>query len=383
MRFNAWEEDFLQEPFVALSTEIISALRRMGVVESSWKALSGEATQVVMQALPSILGYLASSVTMLGSASETVVKSLAERLLASHDESQSAIQSFKDRLGQLACELAKNHEGLPLIVVIDELDRCRPSYAIELLETAKHIFSVDSVIFALSTNRQQLEASIKGIYGDSFSATDYLERFFDISFRLPSVDRRTYIEETLQSVRIYDVLGSQSLCKQAFVRLLDASQLSARELSRAIHFLSLVFASMDVRDREQIGVAAMLMAYKATNYSSYQRYINGALTDGQALQGVTVNFPTENQAIENTVEYATFRTIILACNQLKRGERVDVEALVSGVLDSTEHPLVYDRDLRDDLETYAAYVVSQLDLDGLISKLELVSEDHPSGSEAP
>ena len=84
--------------------------------------------------------------------------------------------------------------------MIDELDRCRPSYAIELLESAKHIFSVDGVVFALSTNRQQLEASIKGVYGDSFSATDYLERFFDISFRLPSVDRRIYIEETLRSV---------------------------------------------------------------------------------------------------------------------------------------------------------------------------------------
>ena len=381
VRFNAWENDFLEEPFVALSTEIIEALRSTGVIESGWKApLAAEATQVVMQALPTILGSLASNVPLVGSTSETVVKNLAERALSSHIESQHAIQAFKVRLGQLACELANHYDGLPLIVMIDELDRCRPSYAIELLETAKHIFSVDSVIFALSTNRQQLEASIKGIYGDSFSATDYLERFFDISFRLPSVDRRTYIEETLRSVGIYQTLESQPLCKQAFVRLLDASQLSPRELARAIHYLSLVFASMDTSDRNQVGIAAMLMAYKAISYSSYQRYINGALTDGQALQGAIANFPTENQAIENTDEYATFRTIVMACNQLKRGERVDGETLVYGVLNSTEGTSMYDGELRQRLEAYVGYLVANLDFDGLVCKVELVSEDHPSGS---
>ena len=173
------------------------------------------------------------------------------------------------------------------------------------------------------------------------------------------------------------------MCKQAFVRLLDASQLSPRELARAIHFLSIVFASMDKSDRSQVGVAAVLIAYKAISYSSYQRYVSGALTDSQALQGVTVNFPTENQAIEDTPEFATFRTIVLACNQRKRGERVDGEALAEGVLNSTKGVSVYDGELRRRLETYVGYVVAGLDLDGLIRKIELVSEDHPSGSVAP
>ena len=132
VRFNAWENDFLEEPFVALSTEIIEALRSTGVVESGWKALSGEATRVVMQALPTILGSLASNVPMVGSTSETVVKNLAERVISAHVESQHAIQAFKGRLGQLASELSNDNEGLPLIVMIDELDRCRPSYTISV-----------------------------------------------------------------------------------------------------------------------------------------------------------------------------------------------------------------------------------------------------------
>jgi predicted KAP-like P-loop ATPase len=33
-------------------------------------------------------------------------------------------------------------EGKPLIIFIDELDRCRPLYAIECLERIKHIFGI-------------------------------------------------------------------------------------------------------------------------------------------------------------------------------------------------------------------------------------------------
>ena len=95
-----------------------------------------------------------------------------------------------------------------------------------------------------------------------------------------------------------------------------------------------------------------------------------------------MNFPVENQAIENTPEYATFRTIVIACNQWKRGERVDAEALVNGVVNSTEGTSMYDGDLRWSLEEYVGYVIG-LDFDGLIRKIELVSEDHPSGSKAP
>ena len=95
VRFNAWENDFLKEPFVALSTEIIEELRRAGGVESGWRSLSGEATQVVMQALPSILGSIASNTPILGSSAETAVKSLAERVISSHVKSQHAIQGFR------------------------------------------------------------------------------------------------------------------------------------------------------------------------------------------------------------------------------------------------------------------------------------------------
>ena len=53
-----------------------------------------------------------------------------------------------------------------LLIFIDELDRCRPTFAIETLEVVKHFFNVPNVVFVFSLDMNQLQKSIKTIYGD-------------------------------------------------------------------------------------------------------------------------------------------------------------------------------------------------------------------------
>ena len=64
----------------------------------------------------------------------------------------------------------------PLVFVIDELDRCRPTFSIELLERVKHIFDVPGMVFVFGVNRNELCSSIKSIYGE-IDADVYLRRF--------------------------------------------------------------------------------------------------------------------------------------------------------------------------------------------------------------
>jgi len=85
-------------------------------------------------------------------------------------------------------------DSLPLVFFIDELDRCRPSYAVEVLETIKHVFAVPGIVFVLSINKDQLGKAIAGYYGNSSIDThDYLKRFIDLEFALPepSLDKFT------------------------------------------------------------------------------------------------------------------------------------------------------------------------------------------------
>ena len=97
--------------------------------------------------------------------------------------------------------------GKPLVIMIDELDRCRPSYAIELLEVAKHLFAVDNVVFVLAVNRAELVHSVKALYGSGFDAEGYLRRFFDLDFQLPEPDRKRFVSDLLKTTKLTSILG--------------------------------------------------------------------------------------------------------------------------------------------------------------------------------
>ena len=88
-------------------------------------------------------------------------------MLANYAESLALIKKFKTNLKDFANEL-KEQKNCPVVVVIDELDRCRPLYAIELLEVAKHLFSVENIVFVLAINLRELGHSIKAVYGSDF-----------------------------------------------------------------------------------------------------------------------------------------------------------------------------------------------------------------------
>lgn len=83
-----------------------------------------------------------------------------------------------------------------LVIFIDELDRCRPSFAIEMLERIKHYFDDERVIFVVSLNKEQLIHTITNYYGSGFDATRYLNKFFDVNINLPAMDK--YQKQTLE-----------------------------------------------------------------------------------------------------------------------------------------------------------------------------------------
>lgn len=78
--------------------------------------------------------------------------------------------------------------GDRLVIFIDELDRCKPDYAVRLLERIKHYFSNDRITFVFAINSLELQHTIKKYYGENFDASRYLDRFFDLRMSLPAAD---------------------------------------------------------------------------------------------------------------------------------------------------------------------------------------------------
>ena len=260
--FNAWENDFTAEPLVAFIAELDQALGpyfamlpagtelRKKLIEQAKAALVPTLKVAGLALLKQAAGLGYDQVADMyraefgGEQSETGkaeksgrvdaaaesndtdkfdAKDLKEKLakaveesLKSHNNTKLAIKAFKDRLTLLIEHLRlKESVQLPMCVFIDELDRCRPDYAISLLEGIKHLFGVPGIHFIVATNLSELAHSVRVVYGPGFAADRYLKRFFDMEYSLPEPEGAKFAEElmtplaNLSSLRI--VTGFESI----------------------------------------------------------------------------------------------------------------------------------------------------------------------------
>lgn len=106
-------------------------------------------------------------------------------------ENLKASKNIQEKIAEFFCCLLEKR-GKRLVVFIDELDRCKPDYAVRVLERIKHYFTNDKITFVFSTNMNELQHTIKQFYGNGFDASNYLNRFFDLEIELPPVNMEEY-----------------------------------------------------------------------------------------------------------------------------------------------------------------------------------------------
>ncbi len=175
------------------------------------------------------------------------------------------------------------------MVVIDELDRCRPSYAIELLEAAKHLFAVDNIVFILATSRSALAHSVKAVYGSGFDAEGYLRRFFDLDFRLPEPNRRGFIQAMFDASPIEDYYEGpahteeEAAMRRLLVESLESTHLSLRDIAQAIRRFILVLGTLPSYRRPFLVMAAFVVIFRTADPELYRKFITGNQHDSEVI----------------------------------------------------------------------------------------------------
>lgn len=203
---DAWESDFSNAPLTVVTSELITQLstfnddvlsyqslktvkRLLGKIFRSTAIAASAITTAKLLNDPTIGTEYAKG--LLEDKSENYVDSLNEDYKSQRD----AISKIRENLSLLAIDLSEKLElNLPIVVLVDELDRCRPNYAIEMLESIKHFFKTENFVFIIATDTQQLCHSIKAVYGNEFESSKYLKRFFDRKALLPIPNLKTYLE---------------------------------------------------------------------------------------------------------------------------------------------------------------------------------------------
>ena len=171
---------------------------------------------------------------------DTVV---ADRLQSTAKD-KLAIEDFRKYLEDFA---QKRGEGMPIVFIIDELDRCRPDFALELVEQIKHLFSVPGITFLLVLNRKQLEESIKLRYGgDGVNATTYLQKFVNLWLALPRKfdmyddHGAKYLKHVLDSMLDEgEQIGNQEAV-ELLKELVKYLRPSYREIERTLSYFALI-----------------------------------------------------------------------------------------------------------------------------------------------
>lgn len=227
---NAWEDDYAEDPLLAFMDGIERVISDNSAISRETKqslrnavALGGElvaagAKGLFLQAAERYIGSAAIEEiggALAGEAKDAVdasgksvrdvvgkaIDARASALLDRFRSSKKTAVNFRVHLAKFVSKL-KEEKKAPLYILVDELDRCRPSYAVELLERIKHLFDLEDVAFVVATDSDQLAHAVTAVYGAGFNGRRYLQRFFDQSYTLDRGEKRDFLMR-LMSTRPY------------------------------------------------------------------------------------------------------------------------------------------------------------------------------------
>lgn len=184
-----------------------------------------------------------------------------DNILSIHEKSEENIKA-------LIKVLEKITEKHPTIIFIDELDRCRPNFAIKMLENIKHIFDINNLQFVLVANLNQIRSSIKHCYGDSVNSKSYLDKFLGFTFGLPqTIPMSNQIDVSCSHykrlLRGSEYLKSSKLIQDGYIefieKIITINQLTLRQVETLIRYLNIyqIISNNNLTKNESFGITLL------------------------------------------------------------------------------------------------------------------------------
>jgi len=279
--FNAWESDYFGDPLVAIIGQIWKVLK-----ESDFKEIVNTIKET---AKPLFEKTIFNTVKTLTSGiikfDKDELKSSSEKVIEDYIEQEKNKKELRKRLTQLAKEIFQK-ERKPFVFIIDELDRCRPTFAIELLERIKHVFDIPNMIFILGIDRKQLSSSIKAVYGN-IDVDGYLHRFFDMDFQLPFSDcsmfceylldkygAKTFMQEKGNNVNKIHAKDFDNF-QDYFISFSNSFEFSLREIEHAIRIFICTVKNIKDNSHMYPELLVVLIVLRLKKHKLYIEYTSG------------------------------------------------------------------------------------------------------------
>ena len=300
--FDAFENDYVEDAFAALARELVELAEQRedeaSVLSSDFKRKAVKLGSMLLRGAAKV-GYRATvRAVTAGTVSaddllevaddvagevEGVADHYMEQMLASPRQQREIVDGFRKALEELPGLLSPRGDGedqKPLIYIIDELDRCKPVFALALLERIKHFMSVPNVHFVLGVNMRQLESLVKFAYGSDVDANLYLQKFVkifigDIKEGKSSKNIQKYCEYIRESLEIPRTEMANTAVL-AITRLLKHHGRNFRSAEKALAHLALIVAFRSNLPAHIGSVVGGLIVMKLLSASLFEGIKNGS-----------------------------------------------------------------------------------------------------------
>lgn len=293
---NAWESDFCGDPLVAILaglTEAIENWKGIGSPDQKKKKQFKQASKRAALFATAVINGVVSKQTGLD-----VLKAneFAEKKSQQTTKTPDFIDLYRQRqkaLEDLHSALADtfSSSATKILVFVDELDRCRPDYAIHYLETIKHVFNVKGMVFLLAIDAVQLEVSARALFGEKLNFSEYFRKFCHRKFNLPAPEEKAtgmLLAHYVQKFVIRQGLRSSAFKYGDYIARMVAPlvlnwKMTARQLAESFRILGHALAISGPHGEMQTHNSTISLAYL---YLSLLKVINPNLYDLYS-QGLT------------------------------------------------------------------------------------------------
>lgn len=186
--YNCWQYDYYEEPLTAIISVILDQIDSeehllcpevREKLNSGMRAAAEGLKAIVSSLLRNKLGIDVDQLT-------EIAEQMADAAENTEDKhAYDDLYNFRQAMDGAQTALGRLSEDRTLVIVVDELDRCLPSYAIKVLERLHHLFyGASNTVLLMAIDKAQLDNTVKQIFGAGVNCDDYLKKFFDFSLEL-------------------------------------------------------------------------------------------------------------------------------------------------------------------------------------------------------
>ena len=320
MYFSAWESDYSDDVLTVILTELGHYINKnkseLQKVEDVFKDLVLSGGKLLIKAGPDYLKKILPDTgkEIVDKYSESFCEYFFEKITGDGNNKNALIE-FKEKLEEFAKHLADcNDNKKPFVIIVDELDRCRPSYAIEFLEKIKHLFDVKNILFVVGIDKKEVEKFIPAVYGD-INCNEYLQRFFDIEFNLPANFNDNYLASLFErfDINLNEVIRNDEAfnCKTMLSDLFKMYDLTLREQNLCVSCLA--FALKQVNESKYLYsiILSFLIVLKVKEPELYLNFIK----DDSDVDDLMENFRHHDKEnlVDNENRYYRLELMLAVC----------------------------------------------------------------------